>query len=242
MKIFPIKNKEDLHHAYILEGSVETARPALSDFLKDAFGVQMSGNPDVFIHDTLAFGVDDATFVIDKNSRKSSSGQNKFIIISLNTISHQAQNSLLKTLEEPTPGTHIFIIAPTASSFLPTIKSRVHVVSLKDDPSDATVEQYADTFLRSNHPERLEIIKAILSDKEKEKINDSHIAVFVRSLEKKSRELLGREHGLSDAAGAARRKDMLKAFVTVSEYLYDTSSSKKMLLEYIALRLPVFRT
>ncbi|HEY1037057.1 MAG TPA: hypothetical protein VGE62_00580 [Candidatus Paceibacterota bacterium] len=247
---FSIQNKESLHHAYVLEGSFASALPVLERILGDLFGLSMS-HPDVFVHQTAAFGVEDAALVVEKNSRRPSAGSNKFIIVSLAGISHQAQNSLLKTLEEPAVGTHIFIIAPTASIFLPTVRSRVHVVSLGRSASQADSEVsanatgsdpesleslYAEEFVASNHPERLEIVKKVLAEKEKERATDADIVVLVRGIEKRTHALMEKQK-LSPEA----RADALKALVRASEYIYDSSSSKKLLLEYIALALPIFK-
>jgi len=43
-------------------------------------------------------------------------------------MSTSAQNALLKTLEEPTPKTHIFLFTTNDSFLLPTIRSRCHVI------------------------------------------------------------------------------------------------------------------
>lgn len=54
-----------------------------------------------------------------------------YIINEGDTMTHQAQNALLKTLEEPPPYAIIMIIADNSSRFLPTVLSRCVTLSLK---------------------------------------------------------------------------------------------------------------
>lgn len=61
----------------------------------------------------------------------------------------QAQNALLKTLEEPPAGTTIILTAPSELSLLPTIRSRVLQISLQMPASDRVVEYFKDI----NYPE-----------------------------------------------------------------------------------------
>lgn len=63
-------------------------------------------------------------WLIDKLGRSSISGDYGIIIDGVDTISEIGQNALLKTIEEPPPGTCIVLIAESSSIILPTIVSR----------------------------------------------------------------------------------------------------------------------
>jgi DNA polymerase-3 subunit delta' len=59
-------------------------------------------------------------------------GKNRVVILDgAETLNPQAGNSLLKALEEPPPGTYIFMIAPSPEHVLPTLRSRAQVVTFR---------------------------------------------------------------------------------------------------------------
>lgn len=223
------------------------------------------GHSDLFFFDRPDFSIEDSRDLVDVNSRKPAKGDRKAILISLNSISHQAQNALLKVLEEPRPGTIIFILTNTASIFLPTVLSRVHVLKfdgvnegdvvtkkVKSDDGGG-VEDISDAgsrskkkskpieipppekFLKADKAERIAMVKELIDLKSDEKIGDSEIFTFAQTLEKLAHEKFAKAEAESVEKSRFRAAEI---FTKVDEYLRDNSSSKKMLLEYIALMLP----
>lgn len=75
--------------------------------------------------------MDQAREVIDFLSFKSLSGNRVIIIDQAQNLNPQAANSLLKTLEEPPPGTFFYLIAPSVSGLMSTIRSRSKVVQFR---------------------------------------------------------------------------------------------------------------
>ncbi len=76
--------------------------------------------------------LDQAKEVISFLNLKSLGGANRVIIIDqAQNLNPQAANALLKTLEEPPEGTFFFLIAPSMSGLLPTIRSRSRIVQFK---------------------------------------------------------------------------------------------------------------
>jgi hypothetical protein len=70
---------------------------------------------------------------------------NRAIIIeNAHLLSNEAQNALLKTLEEPPPDTFIILTADNEKALLPTIRSRTQSISIKR-PGQAAVEAYFGT-------------------------------------------------------------------------------------------------
>lgn len=63
------------------------------------------------------------------------------IIENAHLLSLEAQNALLKTLEEPPPGTFIIMTARSEHALLPTIRSRSRLLDIKR-PEKAAVQQY----------------------------------------------------------------------------------------------------
>lgn len=62
-------------------------------------------------------------------SLKSWRGKRVVIIDQVQALNATAANTLLKTLEDPPPETQFFVIAPSASSVLPTLRSRCQVLT-----------------------------------------------------------------------------------------------------------------
>jgi len=65
------------------------------------------------------------------------------VIDDAHNMQEPAQNSLLKTLEEPVPGAVIILITDNPSALLPTVLSRCQLVTFKRLP-----EEFIDRFLR----------------------------------------------------------------------------------------------
>src|SRR5205807_8004030 len=55
------------------------------------------------------------------------------------TLTPEAQNALLKTLEEPPGNTQLYLTTPSAESFLPTVRSRCHLIDL--GPSESSLNE-----------------------------------------------------------------------------------------------------
>ena len=68
---------------------------------------------------------DDAILELQENlKKKPAESRNMAIICNADTMTKRAQNRLLKTLEEPTPGTVIILLSENRENLLDTIKSR----------------------------------------------------------------------------------------------------------------------
>ena len=87
-----------------------------------------------------------------------SESQTKYIIFGAKSFTKEAQNSLLKVLEEPPRNIEFIIISPTKSNLLPTIRSRLPIIKGEITHQDTIVEinlskiDYAEVFafLKSN--------------------------------------------------------------------------------------------
>ena len=218
-----------LHHAYVIEGDSKETLPALVSSLEKKCSVISQGNPDFWVKEFDSFGVDDARTLREMQMRKSATGENKFFIISLTTITEEAQNALLKAFEEPTEGTHFFIIASSLSQFFPTLLSRVIPVSRSQDSIEVLGEDIvnqAKKFLTASSAERLSLIAGLLEAKDKYQIQ-----VFLNALEKsmvdnfKSKE--------KNVEFASRCKKITEARRNLSI----GSPSAKLVFEHLALTL-----
>ena len=87
------------------------------------------------------FNVRDSADIIQSLSLKSYEGGWKMVVVWMaEKMNEQAANELLKTLEEPTPGTVILLVAESDERLLQTIRSRVQTVRLEPTGSSRETE------------------------------------------------------------------------------------------------------
>jgi DNA polymerase-3 subunit delta' len=83
-------------------------------------------------------------FVLEQIAHRPARGRAKvFVVGEAERLSSEAQNSLLKTLEEPPDDTFLLLIATSAERLLPTIRSRCQPVSFGPLPTDFVAEKLA---------------------------------------------------------------------------------------------------
>lgn len=73
----------------------------------------------------IEFRIDDAREVIAQSYL--ANDKEYFVILNAPSYSIEAQNALLKILEEPPQNVHFVLIAPSKNALLPTILSRLHI-------------------------------------------------------------------------------------------------------------------
>jgi DNA polymerase-3 subunit delta' len=87
--------------------------------------------------------VDQVRDLVDHRlSMKRFEGRHRFVLIDpADAMNPQAQNTLLKTLEEPPDGTTLVLVAGSPDALLPTIRSRCLRISFGPVPDDEVVRQ-----------------------------------------------------------------------------------------------------
>ena len=86
-----------------------------------------------------------------KNKPQGQAGRHVVIIEDADSMTARAQNRLLKTLEEPQPGTVIMLLSENRENLLPTIRSRCQVVrpaAGSADPEEKAREEQFSAFAR----------------------------------------------------------------------------------------------
>lgn len=229
------KNTGSLHHAYCLVGVKDAIREELHNFLEDSLKMSVQGNPDVWFFNGDALTIDDSRALKIAHTDKSFAKDGKRIfIVSINSMGHEAQNSLLKVLEEPVEGSHFFFILPSSETLLPTLRSRMVIITHEsfggvDTQSD--LAQSARDFIKGPLSVRLEFAKMTA-----EKVSDglktrAEVADFISCLERELYALSKKK------ATEAKALAVLKEVLLAKKYINDRSSSVKMLLEHMALML-----
>lgn len=157
-----VKNKM-VSHAYIISGAEGSGKKLIaSSFAKTLLCDERAdepcckcvscrtfdggNNPDmiyVYPKKTKALSVDDVREQItsDVNIKPYNHDYKIYMIPKADTLTVQAQNALLKTLEEPPEYAVFILLAENTAAFLPTVLSRCVLFDIKPLPND-TVKNY----------------------------------------------------------------------------------------------------
>lgn len=219
-----------LHHAYLLEGERGVIIEELTLLLSDA-GIIQKGNGDFHVYEHDVFLIEHAHSLRREQSMHGAEGARKIFIIAFNTMMSEAQNALLKTLEEPTVGTHFFFITRTGEILFPTVRSRMQVIKGVGSREEG-LGNVGEKFLHAALPERMKMIEHFTKAKTDEKSKAKEDArIFLESLER----ALYKE----TPRGTLGIAEALQNVLTAKRYLSDRSPSLKLLLEHLALTISV---
>ncbi len=220
----------ELFHAYVVGGARATARAHIELLLKP-FSNLKAGSPNYVFSEHVTFTIDNARSLREWQ-QLSSSDEKKVYVVCTDFITREAENALLKTLEEPVIGTHIFLAVPKPDTLLPTLLSRVRVVSLALDNSESAFDDSAvKKFLSMNVADRLDFVSHLA-----EKGDDDDAAAQVR--EKAVSFLDALEKYLSGKlleTGSGELRVKLELILKQKRFLFTSGASVKMILETIAL-------
>jgi DNA polymerase III delta prime subunit len=220
------------HHAYGIIADLTFVAEIL-EHLQQAHGITTLGNPDLHHRHFDSFTIDDAREIKSMHSMRPVGALGKKIfVLSIHGIGHEAQNALLKLLEEPAEYAHFFLVIPSEHILLPTVKSRLRIIHMEEtgggkamSAQKSEVSELAATFLKQSPAKRLETVKKIVEDISKEKKTKQFAIEFLEEVQK----------GIYTKGGAAQSAGPLQSTIVAQRYMYDRSPSVKMLLEYVAL-------
>jgi hypothetical protein len=213
---------DNLHHAYLLVGSKDEGERYFESFL-NSLGLKEAGNPDFHGYRVESFDIESAREVRDK-AREKPFGEKKVFLISAERFTHQAQNALLKTFEEPSKDVHFFILLNAPDLLLPTLLSRMQVVRANSDftkvlGSLRSTRHFENQNLLS-HEDFLGLdLKGRLKFAEKFADSEDSLPVFLDSLMSKA------------------NPDNQKKIFTVRRFADDPSAQPRLILEHLALVL-----
>ncbi len=221
-KIFDsYKNSGNLHHAYFLVGDKIKISSNLTVFLRDEVGVKTSGSADFWHGKFHNMTVDQAKDVFSLSQNKDFDGGRKIFIIETDFITEEAQNSMLKFFEEPTEGTHFFIISPQ-DNLLPTLKSRVVTIYINNiDQLDTE-----DSILDKNLSDRLNVVKKITEAIKDEESTKQEAINLLNSIEQQLY-----------VKGLSSNYEKLALCQTTRASLYDRGAPVKMILENLMINI-----
>jgi DNA polymerase-3 subunit delta' len=173
--------------SYILK----TNRPlSENEISKMFFDIEDVNNPDLISIrlsdlDKVSIGITDIKDKLKEFQYKKIKHPVKILLIyNADRLTKEAQNALLKTLEEPSPNNHIFLICFDTNKLLSTIKSRCELIDFKD----SNLDMDSTNFLNSSLFENFSYIKEILSIKDN-KEKKGRVELLFRNIANESKKL-----------------------------------------------------
>ena len=154
----------------------------------------------------------------------------KFFVIQIDNITFEAQNSLLKLLEEPADYVHFLIVVPSAHLLLPTVKSRMSLIATGETGMSGASDKIAleaETFLKATVAKRLDYIKKLATDITDEKRSKQDVVDLLNAIESL----------VYMKSGTRGNQRSLEAIEKARNYMNDRGASLKMLLEFVALNI-----
>lgn len=186
-------------------------------------GIRTIGNPDLYVKAHKQFGIDEARELRSRASLKPL-GERRVFVVAASDINKDAQNALLKTLEESGSAMFFFVV-PSPGTLLPTFRSRLQPLALADvfKPAEGRIpDALISDFLKAAPRERLELLKPLLEKNEEEKRELGAILSFLSALE----------------SALAENPAALRPVYRARKYIADRGALAKPLLEQIALLVP----
>jgi len=200
-----LNHMKRLHHANIIAGK--------EDYRDFVFGIlEKELNFDIKAMKRWALG-------------KPLIGEIKVSLVITKSITHEAQNALLKVLEEPPAGTYLFINIEHLGGLLPTFISRVMILAPKaSEKVPKLAESTGSKFLNSDINRKLSVIRSLSKNEDKTPMKE-----LIKNLE---------EISYKEKASALNERgaDMisLNHILTAKIFASARGSSPRMLLEWLS--------
>lgn len=132
-------NNRDLNgsfsHANLIVGNDGIGKSVIAKYLSNQI-IKVRDNAESvdivkYYPSSSSFGVDDVRNIINEVSKKPYEGDKKVLILyKCDKLTTQAQNALLKTIEEPPKGVYLILLSDSLETILDTIKSRCQIYKL----------------------------------------------------------------------------------------------------------------
>lgn len=204
------------HHSYVIYSVSE-----LDNLAADFIAVQ--GFSDVTSIELESFGIDDSRNLI-KSAYRQPTGLNtkKLIVVKANTFTLEAQQALLKILEEPPLSTTFLFLLPNENSVIPTLKSRFLEYSREDVEEKNKINQNFTEFCSLSYKDRMALIVKKL---------DKEDTLWLKDIKYGIAKILSNNIKTLKPS----QRDSLVMVITT---LNTRGASNKMLLEEAALTIP----
>jgi DNA polymerase III delta prime subunit len=203
-----------MHHAVLIEDQVRSVEDLCKQYIQGE-SIELSVFPSTTI------GIDEARRLSVEATRTPLVAPCRGIVVEVTSLTSEAQNALLKLLEEPPATTRFLFIVRAGVSLLPTLRSRLHrveVVSMHD-----VVASAPSAFAAGTIAQRLALIQERLDKKDDD---------WLHSLRREV------EHYLKTEVLSGVAAQDIAAMHFVLSRLGTRGASNKMLLEELAFTMP----
>lgn len=129
------KLNDSFSHANLIIGDDGIGKSIIAKYLSNQL-IREKGNMESvdivkYYPNSNSFGVDDVRNIIHEVNKKPYEGDKKVLILyKCDKLTIQAQNALLKTIEEPPKGVYLILLSDSLEVILDTIKSRCQIYKL----------------------------------------------------------------------------------------------------------------
>ena len=161
-------------------------------------------------------GIDQVRELVQRAHSTPAQARVQLLVVRTGSITHEAQNALLKVLEEPPHSTRFLFIVPPTCRLLRTVQSRVEVHHAASDTTDTTV---LTEFLALPPAERLQLIESRVKRKDHTWVVQLQLALLAQLA--------------TNRAPSSLRPGLVRSI----ERLNTRGAMNKWLLEDIALQL-----
>lgn len=212
------KELKNFHHAYLIRGDTDTEKLLVQELTER--GVQTEGNADFYTRSYETFGIDEARDLVARSQTRAMGESAKYFLITASVITREAQNALLKALEEPQSNSVYFFIVPSPHALLATLRSRMHIIHVQASHS---ISRNAIAFLEDTFAGRISSIDALVKN------GDVSQALSL---------LADLERALSSMKASIQYADGLRALWRARRSIATENAPLKTMLEHVALLLP----
>jgi DNA polymerase III delta prime subunit len=164
-------------------------------------------------------GIDEVRTLIYAAYQTPLSGSQRHFILAYADFTIEAQNALLKLLEEPPLTAQFYIVTENEGKLIPTLVSRLVKRGEEDAVTTRKVTDAVSAFFAASYPERLSEIA------EKNTAKDDAWALQILN-------------ALETYAERERDVAMMRSLTDLRSMFFAPGASKKMILEHLALILP----
>lgn len=227
-ELFP----KDLYQSYVIEGDPISTASELVHLLEFRGEIE-SQSPDVLCQMYESFTIDDSNKIKEWHSQLGISNGKKICIIGTNFINREAEQSLLKTIEEPGERTHFFIIVPDSSLLVDTILSRTQLIKIESD-DNLEIKKLVISFVKAEVKDRMDMIAVMIKENKSEDSSGQlrHFAIsFINELEK----IIYKK--FKDNVNDKNNLFILEEIRKTRDFLSLPGAGVKMILEHLAIMI-----
>lgn len=205
------------HHSYGIENSSLDTESFMKLFPQENFSYVIHKKYDML-------KIADAREIKSLQSEKTD--KPSIFILEFSFINREAQNALLKVLEEPASQTYFILLFPDRSALLPTLRSRLFFITTDNEEligqnNFATPHEFESLSLQK----RFELIKTKTDKKKDVPISKSDVLKFIDGLE------------VYESSKDNKNFQLLEVLFQSRTSLHANGASIKMVLDLIALHV-----